>query len=186
MHLTAGLPISKRRCLDTLLLLFLLFLHGSQAGCASKYGQGSASAVPFELLLSEAKAHQDADVVLGGYILETLNEPDGSLLTMLQAPLGFRQEPKERDLSKGRFLVKSEQFLDPAVYSKDRKLTVWGKVLGARPEALGNRVYEYPVIEAGEIRLWPKETPRKWPYDPFYDCWPYWWHRYPFGPYRCW
>ena len=142
--------------------------------------------MPFELLLEQGKAHQGADVVFGGYILETLNEPDGSLLMVLQAPLGFRNEPKARDLSKGRFLVKSEQFLDPEVYREDRKLTVWGRVVGVRPQALGNRVYEYPVIEAGEIRLWPKRVLERWPYDPFYDCWPYRWHRYPYGPYRCW
>jgi outer membrane lipoprotein len=63
-------------------------------------------------------------VILGGYILETKNLTDETIVEVLQAPLTFQVEPKSKDLSEGRFIVSHKGFLDPEVYNKDRKLTV--------------------------------------------------------------
>jgi len=78
-------------------------------------------------------------------------------------------------------LVWTRKFLDPEIYSKDRKVTVGGKVAGSRQRALGNRIYEYPVIEAQEIYLWPRKDKHARPYYPFYyDPWYYPWYPYPY------
>jgi len=110
-------------------------MQGVYASCASipsrEFRQGLASPIPFQELL-EGDAHRNERVVLGGYILETVNEPDGTRLTLLQAPLDSRHKPKSQDLSQGRFVVETREFLDPAIYAKDRKVTVGGKVWGGR------------------------------------------------------
>lgn len=170
------------------LLVFLLVLLalGAYPGCASvpsrQFRQQVGSPIPFQELL-EGNAHVGERVILGGYILGTVNEPDGTRITVLQAPLNSRNKPKSQDLSQGRFVVRTEQFLDPEIYRKDRKLTVGGEVLGASPQPLGNRTYRYPVIKAEELYLWPKEPRYTRPYYPYYDYWYYPRHHYPYHPY---
>ncbi|NVM21380.1 MAG: Slp family lipoprotein [Desulfobacterales bacterium] len=172
------------------LFLLLLLTYGGLAGCAPalsrQFRQQVGPPVPFQELLKETEALKCERVVLGGYILETVNEPSGSLLTILQAPLDSKNEPKSQDLSEGRFLVRTEKFLDPEIYSKGRKLTVGGKVSGVLPQPLGNRLYRYPVIEAEELHLWPKEARYIRLYDPYYYDWRYPWHHYPYHAYPWW
>jgi len=173
-------------------ILLLLATVGGFSGCApvlSKQLRKEAEhPIPFAELQQAPDTYKGRVVILGGYILETANDPDGSRLTILQAPLGFRNRPKSADLTKGRFLVLAKKFLDPEVYSKDRAITVGGKVEGSRQESLGSRNYVYPLIEAQEIYLWPEKYKYARPYYPyFYDPWYYpWydpWYR-PWYPYR--
>ena len=171
------------------LLFFLLVTLGGLTGCApalSKQLRDEAKPpIPFQELLQSVERYEGRVAILGGYILETANDPDGSLLTVLQAPLDSTNKPKSSDLTKGRFLVWTKKFLDPEIYSKDRKVTVGGKVAGSRQRTLGNRIYEYPVIEAQEIYLWPKKDKyvrHYYPYyyDPWYYPWYHPWYRLPY------
>jgi outer membrane lipoprotein len=140
----------------------------------------------FERLMAQPEEFQGREVILGGYVLETRNRADESLVTVLQAPLDFLNRPKGKDLSRGRFLVRTDTFLDPEIYEKGRELTVGGRVSGVRNQPLGDGTYPYPVIEAVELHLWPEETPSVWPHPPYYDYgyyhpWYYHrWHRYPY------
>lgn len=192
-----GLPVFKSsegklgRGVKILFFLLVLLVPELYTGCASipsrQFRQQVGAPIPFQELL-EGDGHRGKRVILGGYILETVNELDGTRLTLLQAPLDSRNKPESQDLSQGRFVVQTEEFLDPAIYTKGRKLTVGGKVWGASPQLLGNVTYRYPVIKAEEIHLWPKERRYTRPYYPYYNDWhyPYWyypWHRYPYRPY---
>ena len=134
-------------------------------------GKRPENAVPFEALLKQIDGYKGRIVIVGGYILETANETDGSWITVLQAPLDSQNRPKSSDLSEGRFMVSSSKFLDPVVYSKERRITVGGKVIGSQERELGNLTYVYPVIEAMEIHLWSKEGEYIGPYYPYYDPW---------------
>jgi outer membrane lipoprotein len=172
-----------------LFLLCLLLLSVSTLGaCApviSRQLRDEAGIpVPFVDLLEHPDAYKGRVVILGGYILQTANKSDGTLITVLQASLDFQNKPKSRDLSQGRFLVHSDKFLDPEVYSTDRKLTVGGRVSGYRQQPLDSSTYRYPVIEAEQIHLWPREVAPIWPYSP-YDYWHYPWYpyAYPLRPY---
>lgn len=188
-----GIPVTRapedkpRRGCKLVLLLLLSLAYACMTGCASvpsrQFQQQVGPPIPFQELLEERETHKGEMVILGGYILETVNEPHGSLLTILQAPLDFRNKPKSQDLSGGRFLLRTEKFLDPEIYTKGCKLTVGGKVSEVLPQPLGNRLYRYPVIEAEELYLWPKETRYIRPYDPYYDYWHYPWHWYRYRPY---
>ncbi len=63
------------------------------------------------------------------------------------------------DSTNGRFLVRTPEFLDPAIYAPGRRLTVLGTVAGRSERRVGDLPYVYPVISAERIKLWPKETP---------------------------
>ena len=168
------------------MLSFILLLAAvglvSCAPVISKQLQDEAGTpVPFEELLSQPDAYVGRMMILGGYIVEAVNEPDGSLLTVLQVPLGFGKEPKSQDLSTGRFLVKTDQFLDPELYDKGRKVTVGGRLSGIQRRPLGKIVYAYPLIEAKELHLWPKVESYRRPYSPYwYDPWYYPGYPYPY------
>jgi len=178
---------SGQQCRFAFILLLLVI-----AGCApalSKHIRSQATPdISFPELQASVEKYEGRVVIFGGYILNTANNQDGTVLTILQAPLNSANKPVSADSSQGRFLVLSKKFLDPEIYSKGRKITVGGEVTGSRSRTLGNRDYEYPVIEALELHLWPKEDRYAGPYypyyyDPWYYPWYYPWYR-PWYPYR--
>ena len=153
----------------------------------------SMAPVNFKILLQETNKYMGNTVILGGYILETQNLADRSSIKVLQAPLGFGETPKSRDDSEGRFIILHKGFLDPEIYSKNRKVTVAGKIIGKAVEKVDQSDQSYLKIESREIHLWPKEqnypmpyyAPWYYPY-PYYDPWyypyPYYWHPYSYYP----
>ena len=166
----------------------LLMAAGVLNGCApalSRHIRDQAKPpIPFPELQKSVEKYEGRVVIYGGYILDTANNPNGTVLTILQTPLDSSNEPVSQDLSQGRFLVSSKKFLDPEIYSKGRKISVGGKVTGALSKTLGNRLYDYPEIEALELYLWPKEDRYPRPYYPYYyDPWYYPWYYSPYYPY---
>ena len=170
------------------ILLLCGFTAAVLTGCSviSKNIRQEADAeVRFAALKRNADAYAGKTVILGGYILEIENLPDQTRLMVLQAPLNFQDEPDDRDRSRGRFRVIFPGFLDPAVYKKDRKITVAGTVTGAETVRINRHDYTLPVLRMREIHLWqePREPPDyPYYYDPFYP-WPdprfrYWHHPY--------
>ena len=179
-----GEDVMGRPVISFTVYVLLFFVLGWLTGCtpaiSKQLREEAGEPVPFEALLMRTDDYKGRVVIIGGYILETLNEPDGSWLTVLQSPLDSQNRPESSDLSKGRFLVWSKEFLDPVVYSKERSLTVGGKVMGSQARELGSLTYQYPVIEAKEIHLWSKEGEHIGPYYPYYDPWYYPWYRHPY------
>ena len=139
--------------------------------------------VSFKLLDQETDRYIGNTVTLGGYILETKNLADESVMMILQTPLGFREEPKSKDQSEGRFIVSQKGFLDPEVYKKDRKITVAGKIVGSELEKVDGYSHAFLKLESHEIYLWPeqKQISRYQYDDPWCDHYPYYWfHHYPY------
>jgi outer membrane lipoprotein len=58
--------------------------------------------------------------MLGGRVLKTEARESSSEIVVLQLPLDSSNKPKDGDDSAGRFLIRSEQFLDPAIYQQWR------------------------------------------------------------------
>ncbi len=173
-------------------LLWMAVLVGTLAlsACAVISRQVRSQAYPpiaFEDLLQNPDAYLGKTVILGGYVIKTCNQGGGTLIFVLQSPLGLGEEPGSRDASRGRFIVSAKGFLDPEVYSKDRRITVAGKVAGSRVEPEAQMRYRYPVLQSIEIHLWPKyESSAPYPY--YYGPWfygHYYWglhyHHYPYG-----
>jgi len=138
--------------------------------------------IDFESLQQDIRGRIGEPVVLGGYILETENLEGITRILVLQTPLGFRDRPGDKDLSRGRFMAVYDGFLDPEVYQKDREVTITGTVSGL--ETVRVEKYPYPLvrIDVAKIHLWRElaEYP-VYPYPPYrlhyrfggYG-WPYW------------
>jgi outer membrane lipoprotein len=143
----------------------------------------SMAPVNFKTLVQDTDKYLGNTVILGGYILETQNLADTSSIKVLQVPLGFGETPKSRDDSEGRFIISHKGFLDPEIYSKDRKVTVAGTIVGTVVEKVDHFDQPYLKVESREIYLWPKEEDYLRPYyDPWYYPYPYYWHSYPYYP----
>lgn len=137
----------------------------------------------FADLVAAAQQHIGKTVILGGYVLSVENKADHTRIVALQTPLSSGQEPQSKDLSQGRLILLYNGFLDPEVYTKERKITVAGTIAGSSATERHTET-EYPFLrlQIEQLYLWPKPTIQ--PYRP-YDYWhhPYyydpWWGPYP-------
>jgi outer membrane lipoprotein len=167
--------------------LFVLVLFLWIVSCAP-FSQEVMQEVKKDIDFSEAiknpEAFRGESVIWGGVIIETVARPSDTLILVRQTELDFQKQPKDLDRSAGRFIVRYAGFLDPAIYSKDREITVVGTIAGKEDRPVGERLYTYPVVDVRDLRLWEKRMDPPYYYDPWY--WgpypwrPYPWHRYPY------
>jgi outer membrane lipoprotein len=120
----------------------------------------------------------------GGVILDTENRQDTSSLTIVAFPLKDSGEPLVSDTSTGRFIAKFDEFLEPTIFSRDREITVTGKLMKTKTLDVDEYAYEYPVVQVEHHYIWPvrkdpaySDYPRYWWYDPWYP-YPYYYPVY--------
>lgn len=146
----------------------------------------------FRDVFKAPEEHKGSVVVWAGVIIEAKNTKEGTLIEILQRPADFFGAPEESDRTEGRFLALYSSYLDVAVYSKGREVTVGGEVEGKRVMPLGEIQYSYPLVLAKEIYLWPdtnreRLAPYPYPYYPWgwYDpFWRPWIYPYPYDRVR--
>lgn len=136
--------------------------------------------IPFSELRQNPDAFRGRTVIVGGDILSTRNAPQQTFVEVLQKPLGALETPLMTDRTEGRFMVRCDTYLDPALYDRGRQVTVAGRVLGSFSGKVGDAQYVYPLISCIEIHLWPKLTSIS-VYEPGYYIHPWYW--YPLYPY---
>jgi outer membrane lipoprotein len=130
-------------------------------------------------LFAGPEGYRGRTIVVGGEVIAVRNAPGSTELEILERPLDG-DEPRRTDDSGGRFLVRSREFLDPAIYG-GRRVTVIGTVLGESEGRIGEMPYRYPLLEARRVHLWPKLEARPAYYPPPYA---YWWDPWwPYWPY---
>ncbi len=163
------------------LALFLL------VGCATNVPEAIRKPAPGDLTVAEARtqpsAHVGRQVRWGGTIAAVENHKTETWLEVVSRELDNNARPRETDRSAGRFLVRADGFLDPAVYAKGRQVTVSGTVEGGKTRPIGEFSYHYPVVKARAVHLWEPlpELRRDYRYhDPFWSPWYPWHHRYPY------
>jgi outer membrane lipoprotein len=115
-----------------------------------------------EAALNTAK-FKNAPVRWGGTIVQVENEPSFSAVQVLTYPLGSYGEPDFDEPNQGRFVFKSVEFLDPAIYKKDAAITVAGSLEGDTERTIGNKTLRIPLVAAKQIHLWPQQE-----YYPYY------------------
>jgi outer membrane lipoprotein len=170
------------RALRVLPLLALL------AGCATAFPDEVMRTVDTritaDVLRAAPDAHKGARVIVGGEILATQPRPGDTEMELLTRRLLDDDSPERSDRSPGRVLLRTKDFLDPAVYAPGRRVSVIGQVGGAEERKVGEVAYRYPVIVVERIRLWPRDVVMPaygypWPYyDPFWPgryYYPGWW-----------
>jgi outer membrane lipoprotein len=140
-----------------LVMAAMLLLAGCAHVISKEVLQDVDTSVSFVQLSKDPNAYTGKTVLVGGDVIETQNLSDKTLVVVLQHPLGSRGEPSAGDVSEGRFIITASGFLDPAIYSPGRKLTVAGTVAGKEVRPLGEIEYTYPIIEKRELYLWPEE-----------------------------
>ncbi len=126
---------------------------------------------------SDPDAFQSQTLRWGGTILQTENRPDSSRVLVVAFPLSDSGRPQSDNISSGRFIAVVDAFLEPLVYSRDRKITVVGKLVGTEVLKIGEFDYTYPIVQVEHYYLWPvRKTATAKSYDPYwYD--PYYpWH----------
>lgn len=137
--------------------LILLGLILSLTACAPVISQEMRSRADTKIdvtrLFHDPDAYRGKTVILGGVIAAAQNLPEGTRIEVLQKPLNSRYIPEETDISQGRFLVIHDGYLDTAIYSSGRYITVAGEVIGAKTGTIGDMPYRYPLMKALEIHL---------------------------------
>jgi outer membrane lipoprotein len=136
---------------------FIIFLTGCVAGISQQSRSKVTYTGTFSALQKTPDAYEGEVVMLGGRILETKTSSSLSDLTVLQLAIDTYGRPVNPDQSGGRFIVQAKKLLDPAVFQKDMHLTVVGTLKGSKIESIGGFQYDYPLVEAIEIKLWPKD-----------------------------
>ena len=101
-------------------------------------------------------SHRNVPVRWGGIIIDVENEEDFSLIQVLSYPLSYSGRPQLNDSHRGRFVIKSTEFLDPVVYAKDNEVSVVGTLDGDIQRVVGKKVIRVPLIQSTAIHLWPK------------------------------
>jgi len=106
-----------------------------------------------EELFRDPEAHKGAVVLLGGMIVSSKNANEGTYLEVLQKPLDRRGRPRDVDESLGRFIVLYPGYLDSAIYSPGKSISVAGEVLGVEKRPLGDIEYRYVLLKSIELKL---------------------------------
>jgi outer membrane lipoprotein len=107
--------------------------------------------------------YKNAPVRWGGTIVEVENEATYSAIQVLSYPLASYGRPDLDATSQGRFVMKSAEFLDPAVFTKNTRITVAGILEGDTERKVGNKTLRIPLVGVKHIHLWPEDY-----YDPYY------------------
>lgn len=167
-----------------------MVLLGLLAGCVSPLSREARFEaepyVDFARLLDNPAGYQGKTFLLGGVIVATEASREGSTLEVLRYTLDRSDRPLEADETSGRFLVRTQKFLDPVLYASGRLVTLTGQFAAVETRPLGGVDYRYPLLTLGELYLWPKNEEYRLPpgsyypyrpfywYDPWYDPYPYW------------
>ncbi|NWG02795.1 MAG: Slp family lipoprotein [Syntrophaceae bacterium] len=170
--------------------LLLMVISGCAYPISKELRQEVTKDITFPMVLQDPTAYMGSIVLWGGIIIETMNHPEGSEITVLETPLDYMEEPEPAKHSRGRFVAKTSKFLDPEVYKQRKRITLAGEIVGKEVKPLGKSEYTYPVVLVKQLYLWPKErryiySPPYYWYDPYwvYPYGPYGWREYGYGPY---
>jgi outer membrane lipoprotein len=160
------------------LSLFLLGASSCAYPISAELRREVSEGITFPMVLKNPTAYVGKTVLWGGEIIETVNVRGGTEITVLDTPLNYRERPENSLYSRGRFIAKSSEFLDPAVYKRGKKITVAGEIAGKEIKPLGKTEYAYPVVMVRQLHLW-----RGVHYGGYY---PYWGGPYYGPPYDYW
>jgi len=136
-----------------LLLLTILSLIGCAHVVSQKMRELADKPPHPAELFKDPDAQKGRFVILGGSIAGSTNTQEGTYIEVVQKPLDSRGKPEYTDVSYGRFIIFYEGYLDTAIYSKGREITVAGEVIGKKVQPLGEVQYPFPLIKSTKLHL---------------------------------
>jgi len=138
----------------------------------------SGEQITLDAVHSDINRYTGHKVRWGGIISQVRNKATETLIEVVGKRLGFYGRPQFIDQSGGRFLVRIDGFLDPAIYRVDRPITVYGVLEGSVQGNIGEYPYIYPLVKAYSHYLWDDYQSRaryaRYYYDYPYYFYPYW------------
>lgn len=168
----------QKRYLWSILGLCVLASMGCSHTVSKTVRQQAIPPIAFAQIRADPDTYVGRTVILGGDILSTQNVAQNTFVEVLQKPLGGSEAPQITDQTGGRFMALCDGYLDPAVYAKERRVTIAGRVIGTHTGTVGEVEYVYPLIACLETHLWPRSTsaavynyypdPGYWYWGPFY------------------
>lgn len=118
----------------------------------------------------DVSTYQNATVRWGGIIVSVENEAEATWIQILQKRLKRNGRPRDEQRTEGRFLVRIEKFLDPAIFAEGKTLTVFGEVGEQTQRMVGKHTLTLPLVHGREYHLWEDyDRPPGYPYPYFYD-----------------
>ncbi len=164
-----------------IIFFFLIGIVGCAHPVSEELRKELDSAITFERLLETPEEFIGKRVMFGGAIVETRTFPEGTEVEVVQKKIDFTGYPEAGDQSGGRFIFFNKGFLEPEIYSRGRGVTGVGKIRGTKMGKVGERPYEFPVIEVEELKLLDDIERNPYFYPPYWDPWyrphsyaPYW------------
>lgn len=155
--------------------LLLLSLSALFVSACSNVPKNIQSAPPGNMQLQDVVSNtiskSDERVRWGGEIIEVENKNDYSIIQVVEFPLNHYGKPNPTSSSAGRFLAKTETFLDPAVYKKGDLITIAGEYQAETSSRIvGEKEVSMPVIHIIESYKWQPYLPPRQSlyYDPFF------------------
>ena len=136
-----------------LFIFILFFIYGCAHVVTKDLRDLSEKNVPVPLLFRDHDAYKGRIFILGGTIVNLTNTNQGTFIEVVEKPLDNRGRPQYTDLSRGRFLILYEGYLDTTIFSQGRQITVAGKVLGSKPRPLGDINYSYLFVKSRGLYL---------------------------------
>ena len=135
-----------------LILLCIVLLAGCSHVISEQVRSEADKTIPLGVLFKNPDLFRGAVVILGGVIVTTENKQDGTYIEVVEQPLDYRGIPKPSDKTSGRFIIVHNDYLDPAIFSAGRYLSVAGEVIGRKVQPLGEINYSYLFLRSRELR----------------------------------
>ena len=137
------------------LLLLVLSLAACMRPPANLAGKFDAITVPE----AQATPREGVAVRWGGTLIGTRPGNDQTCFEIASFELDGRARPRPSDHSPGRFIACAPGFLEPAVYTPGREVTVVGALHGTTAGTVGQYDYTFPRVDAATVHLWPERPP---------------------------
>jgi outer membrane lipoprotein len=138
--------------------------------------------ISIQQVMKNPTAFQGRMIIWGGAIVTAKNLKEGTVLEIVQKPLTVEERPQNVDRSAGRFLAIYEGYLDVAIYSKNREVTVAGRIKETQKRLLDEIEYTYPVVSVQEVYIWPPRDSKKYYISPHWHYWDGYYYPYRYYP----
>lgn len=163
------------------LLISLVILISGCSGLPKEMQNTPFTDLNLETVSSNPHLYQSMTFRWGGTIISVENKQNFSHAQILFYPLNSYGRPQIDKKTQGRFAIKSDKLLDPAIFKKEMEITVNGKLTGEIEQKIDEKTVKIPLLSLDHIHIWPKLSPEEsrypyyYPYSPhpFFYSYPY-------------
>ncbi|MDT8317225.1 MAG: Slp family lipoprotein [bacterium] len=182
MYLIKGLFLRRRSGRQAAALIAAALLTGCAPAALREVSREVTPGITVMQVAADPAPFIGKKVLWGGIIVSSENMAKETKLDIVEVPLTSIRRPGNPDLSRGRFIVEHEGFLDTSIYARGREITLAGEIIGTRKGKIGEMEYAFPVLKGIKLHLWQAREDEYYSsefffYHPFY--YPYYYNPYP-------